>query len=70
MLIAIAIAEEIQGQQISLAVISEIVGNVHTESLESLESLFQQIMLIKATVSEFIVYDFTLLSIERLRGGS
>ena len=70
MLIAIAIAEEIQDLQISLAVISEIVGNVHTESLESLESLFQQIMLIKATVSEFIVHDFTLLSIERLRGGS
>ena len=31
MLIAIVIAEEIQGLQISLAVISEIVGNVHTE---------------------------------------
>ena len=31
MLIAIAIAEEIHGLQISLAVISEIVGNVQTE---------------------------------------
>ena len=31
MLIAIAIAEEIQGLQICLSVISEIVGNVNTE---------------------------------------
>ena len=31
MLIAIAIAEEIQALEISLAVISEIVGKVHTE---------------------------------------